>query len=230
MSLLRLLTKGKSWSGTHDTGSRYRMRKANLLPKFGGKNPFALPAPGSQPSGKTTRYPSTRLETGSLFESGANEPAPAPVPRETPRPAPAREIKSLPKRPVNTAPTPDVPAKVEAKTAPAPSPVPLLPKKQRPARWTTWVEKFNPLSLLPHRTEGNRGRPTRKHVQAELTLEKVRVVRNDLSDMDLEIVPGRLMGMPSSASPILPHPANTGSGAWGRLTSKFLGAQHAETR
>jgi hypothetical protein len=229
MSLLRLLTKGKSWSGTHDTGSRYRMRKANLLPKFGGKNPFALPAPGSQPSGKTTQYPSSRLETGSLFESSANEPAPAPAPREIPRPAPVKEIKSLPKRPANAV-TASAPAKVEAKPTPSPSPAPLLHKKQGPARWTTWVEKFNPLSLLPHRTEGNRGRPTRKHIQAELTLEKVRVVRNDLSETDLEIVPGRLMGMPSSASPILPHPANAGSGAWGRLTSKLLGAQHAETR
>jgi hypothetical protein len=223
MSLLKLLATGKSWVGMQDTNSRYRMRRANLLPKFGGKNPFATPAPGSQPSGRLTRSVPAKLETGSLFESNSNEPAPTPAPRETPKPSPAREIKVPVKQPAIMA----TPMAAEAKPATITAPV-SSPKK--PARWTAWVEKFNPVALLPHRGEGGRGRPARKHVQAELTLEKVRVVRNDLSDTDLEIVPGRLMGMPSSASPILPHPANTGPGAWGRLTSKFLGAEHVEMR
>jgi hypothetical protein len=219
MSLLKLLATGKSWVGMQDTNSRYRMRRGTLLPKFGGRNPFATPAPGSQSRGGSAKSAPARLETASLFESGSPEPAP----HETPKPVVAKEVKTPPKQPADA----KVPAKVEAK--PATSPV-LLPPKQKPVRWSAWVEKFNPLSLLPHRSEGGRGRPTRKHVQTELTLEKVRVVRNDLSDTDLEIVPGRLMGLPASASPILPHPANNGPGAWGRLTSKFLGAQHAEMR
>jgi hypothetical protein len=92
---------------------------------------------------------------------------------------------------------------------------------------------LNPLSLLPpRRGEGGRGRPARKHVQTELTLEKVRVVRNDLSDADFEIVPGRLMGLPSGASPILSHAGSSAGepGTWSRLTSKLMGAQHAEIR
>jgi hypothetical protein len=233
MSLLKLLATGRSWVGMPDTNSRYRMRRANLLPTFGGKNPFATPAPGSQPSGRSAKS-AARLETGSLFESNSKEPKPAP--RETAKPAPAKEIVAKEIKIPAKRPTTDsviVPAKVEAKPAieakPAARPA-LLPPRQKPARWSAWVEKFNPLSLLPHRGEGSRGRPTRKHVQTELTLEKVRVVRNDLSDMDFEIVPGRLMGLPASASPILPHPANTGPGTWDRLTSKFLGAQHAEMR
>ncbi len=90
---------------------------------------------------------------------------------------------------------------------------------------------MNPLSYLPAKWgESNRSRPTRKAVQTELTLEKVRVVRNDLSDTDLAIVPGRLMGLPSGASPVLPHPDRSGPGAWGRFTSKFMGAEQPQIR
>jgi hypothetical protein len=39
-------------------------------------------------------------------------------------------------------------------------------------------------------------RPTKLHLQAELSLDKVRVVRNDLSDSDLEVVPRRASGVP----------------------------------
>src|SRR5260370_38120811 len=44
MSLVRLLTTGKSLVGMQDNLSRYRLTKQRLLPKFGsGKNPFAPP-------------------------------------------------------------------------------------------------------------------------------------------------------------------------------------------
>jgi hypothetical protein len=221
MSLLRLLATGKSLVGMPDTNSRYRMRTQNLLPKFGSaKNPFAPPPPSMESPGGNVNVPPAKLETASLFEPAAQEPVPA----KPAKPAATKESKTPPRQPVNPAPS----AKVEAKTAASPAPV--VPSS-KPGRLAGWVKKLNPLSLLPpRRGEGGRGRPARKHVQTELTLEKVRVVRNDLSDNDLEIVPGRLMGLPSGASPILPHPANSGPGAWGRLTSKFLGAQHAEIR
>ena len=42
MSLLRLLTTGKSLVGVKDTESRYRVTSERLLPQFGSaKNPFS---------------------------------------------------------------------------------------------------------------------------------------------------------------------------------------------
>jgi hypothetical protein len=223
MSLLRLLATGKSLVGMPNTNSRYQMRSRNLLPKFGSaKNPFAAPPPpNSESPGATNNSTPAKLETASLFEPAA----PEPVPTKPARPVAAKESKTPP--PQAAAPAP--PAKVEARQADKPAPV---APSGKPTRVGGWVKKLNPLSLLPPwRGEGNRGRPARKHVQTELTLEKVRVVRNDLSDMDFEIVPGRLMGLPSGASPILSHqPSSSEPGAWSRLTSKFMGAQHAEIR
>jgi hypothetical protein len=217
MSLLRLLATGKSLVGMQDNNSRYQMRTRNLLPKFGSaKNPFAAPPPSSEPPGAGGNSSPAKLETASLFEPASPKPA---------KPVAVKESKTPP-RPA-AAPAP--PAKVEAKQAAKPAPV---APSGKPTRVAGWVKKLNPLSLLPPwRGEGNRGRPARKHVQTELTLEKVRVVRNDLSDMDFEIVPGRLMGLPSGASPILSHqPGSSVPGAWSRLTSKFMGTQHAEIR
>jgi hypothetical protein len=219
MSLLRLLATGKSLVGMQDTGSRYQMRTRNLLPKFGSaKNPFAQPPPNAGTSGGSATSSSAKLETGSLFEPAAPEPAP----REPVKAPPIKESNMPAKQPVAAA----LPAKVEAKQAASPPPV---TPSSKPGRWSGWVKKLNPLSLLPPlRGAGGRSRPARKHVQTELTLEKVRVVRNDLSDSDMEIIPGKLMGLPSGASPILPHPANSGPGAWGRLTSKLMGAHEAQ--
>jgi hypothetical protein len=222
MSLLRLLATGKSLVGMPDTNSRYRMRTRNLLPKFGSaKNPFAPPPPSLESPGANVNASPAKLETASLFEPATQEPAP----QKPAKPAAIKESKTPPKQAVNPAP----PVKVEARQAT--SPAPAAPSS-KPGRWAGWVKKLNPLSLLPpRRGEGGRGRPARKHVQTELTLEKVRVVRNDLNETDLEIVPGRLMGLPSGASPVLSHqPGSSGPGAWSRLTSKFIGAQHAEIR
>src|SRR5260370_41129343 len=41
MSLMRLLTAGRSWVGLKDPVSRYQMGRPGMLPKFGsGRNPF----------------------------------------------------------------------------------------------------------------------------------------------------------------------------------------------
>jgi hypothetical protein len=221
MSLLRLLATGKSLVGMPDTNSRYRMRTQNLLPKFGSaKNPFAPPPPNVEAPGGTATPSPEKLQTGSLFEPASQEAA---------KPAAIKEPKTPSRRPIATAAATIAPTKVEAR--PAASVAPVVPPA-KPGRLAGWVKKLNPLSLLPPgRGDARRGRPTRKAVQTELTLEKVRVVRNDLSDMDFDIVPGRLMGLPSGASPILPHPGNRSEpGAWGRLTTKFLGAQQAQIR
>lgn len=237
MSLLRLLTTGKSLVGMQDTNSRYRMRTRNLLPKFGsGRNPFAAPAPkGNGPAPGA----SSKLETGSLFESAQPEPSTPAKPVEKKE---TRKPIVLPAKPVES-PKVEVEAKpMVAAATPALAPAPAIAtarsvSKPKPAAkspaWTGWMKKLNPLALLSQwgGDRAGRNRPARKPVQTELTLDRVRVVRNDLSDTDVEIVPGRLMGMPSGASPILPHPQpqREEHGAWNRLTNKFLGANHVQT-
>jgi hypothetical protein len=220
MSLLRLLATGKSLVGMRDTESRYRMRTQNLLPKFGSaKNPFAPAPPNAQTPTSPANPPMPHLETGSLFDS---------PPKELPKQPVTKQAKTPPRRPADA----DVPVKAEVKLPATPiAPTPVRSPAPKPRRWSGWIGKFNPLALLPSKGgDGGRGRGARKPVQAELTLERVRVVRNDLRDTDFEIVPGRLMGLPSGASPILPHPERPENGAWNRLTSRFLGAQHAQIR
>ena len=60
-------------------------------------------------------------------------------------------------------------------------------RPRRRARATTWVSKLNPAAIF-------RGAPSyagkiATAVQVELSLEKVKVVHNDLTDADVEIVP-----------------------------------------
>ena len=201
------------------TSSRYRMKAANLLPKFGSaKNPFAGP---------------------SKTESPVAEPEPAPPsmkPAETLKPAKA-ETPSLfePKKPEAIV-QPKAKASHPVTAAPAGSatraakpildaPVPAIrPPRQRFA----WIKKLNPKRLLPS-VKPAKSKPVSGPVQPELLLERVKVVRNDLSDTDVEIVPGRLMGLPSGASPVLPNVTRAQSGAWDRLTSRFFGVETTQT-
>jgi hypothetical protein len=52
-----------------------------------------------------------------------------------------------------------------------------------------------PAGKSPFKTRG----PVRSAVQTELALEKVRVVRNDLSDADIEVVPAGEANKPAQA-------------------------------
>ncbi len=145
MSLLRLLTAGKSLVGMEDPAPRYRVTRQRLLPKFGSrKNPFR----------------------------GASQPGPV---QPAPAPARARGWRRI-----------------------------LLGIDERAERLAEsagrWKVKLD--SMLP--TWGKKAaRPAiarfaKLPVQEELSLERIRVVRNDLSDADLEIV---VAGQPSGAKP-----------------------------
>jgi hypothetical protein len=60
-----------------------------------------------------------------------------------------------------------------------------LPEVQKAA--TAWKSKLNPISIF--RTQQSDAKRIATPVQTELSLEKVQVLRNDLSDADVEIVP-----------------------------------------
>ena len=107
-----------------------------------------------------------------------------------------------PKNPFTPASTPATPAELPKPAGKAPvalmkktttlpwmktRKLPVIAPKPGPVRATTWASKLNPVSLFRTAPAAvDKGVAT---VQAELSLEKVKVVHNDLSDADVEIVP-----------------------------------------
>ena len=82
---------------------------------------------------------------------------------------------------------------VSAKTQKMPT-VPAMPK---PA--TNWASKLNPISILrPASVETKNERPI---MQTELSLDSVKVVHNDLTDADVEIVPMKSRPAPPDLQP-----------------------------
>ena len=103
----------------------------------------------------------------------ASPPA-APAPATSPKPAPS-----------SAAPLTQV-ARPWIKTQKM-SVLPPAARSPGPARAATWASKFNPANIFRDVTAA----PGRLEtvVQTELSLEKVKVVHNDLTDADVEIVP-----------------------------------------
>ena len=66
---------------------------------------------------------------------------------------------------------------------------------------------------------------TKESVQGELSLDKIKVLRNDLSDTDLEVVQARQPTAPASAAPAArtEERAEVGEGTWGSVTTRVFG-------
>lgn len=195
MSLLRLLTSGKTLMGIQNPGGRYRMGAKGLLPKFGGRNPFSdQPAPPAGPStGKIPRYQMSPSELAA---------------------ARLKETKRLPMPPAATPQTSE----------------PVAPKSKRWVEWVKWVAsvpstaasacavvlgQMRRVSPLAWWRQRRKQQPAPKAlqksgklpVQGELSLDNVKVVCNDLSDADVEIVPAA--SVPKAVSVKEPEPAAT---------------------
>ena len=65
--------------------------------------------------------------------------------------------------------------------------LPVFTAQGATARAATWVSKLNPLSIF--RAAPSSANKNVTPVQVELSLERVKVVHNDLTDADVEIVP-----------------------------------------
>jgi hypothetical protein len=126
-----------------------------------------------------------------------------------------------PRNPFATArpPSPETPdASPQGKTARKPDETP--PKAPAPAAsksLASWASKLSPASLwggpapMPHKVL--------PAVQAELSLDSVKVVHNDLSDADVEVVP--IKSRPAAPeSPVLSSAKNS----WGMLGKRLLKA------
>jgi hypothetical protein len=130
--------------------------------------------------------------------------------------APAVETEPAP--PVEATPVKKGTASDGAKTQKLPALPKTGPRERSPAG------KWNPLSFW-------RGwRPTTPQkpqppMQAELSLDRVKVVHNDLTDADVEVVPIKSRTASEPEAPILP-PAQAGD-SWSRLSAKIFGARAA---
>src|SRR3989442_10674443 len=82
--------------------------------------------------------------------------------------------------------------------------LPVVAAPAAPARATTWASKLNPASLFRSAPAAVDKNVTA--VQAELSLEKVKVIHNDLTDADVEIVPMKSRPAPEPVLAGLPPP------------------------
>ncbi|MGD1087754.1 MAG: hypothetical protein ABR955_03385 [Verrucomicrobiota bacterium] len=96
-----------------------------------------------------------------------------------------------------------------------------------PARVTTWAEKFNPIAIWRGSAAEVKSSP--HAIQAELSLEKVKVVHNDLTDVDVEVVPIKSRSMHNVPEPVFQTAVSveTNKNFWSRLDEKFFGANTA---
>jgi hypothetical protein len=206
--LLRLLTTGKSLVGVRDEDNRYRLSTQRLLPKFGsGRNPFQRPADvESGPAATATANGAGAHPSG--VEATA-EPAQRPGP-PLPAELPGKRPRAVAGKPFGT------PAPLSSK---GPG------KEQEQSRHTgfrRFAGWFSPGTRPPNQPAGVSVKPP---VQCELSLDRVQVVRNDLSDSDLEIV-ARQAVAPKSAVTARPAPKPLPQvpGRMARATTRLLSA------
>jgi hypothetical protein len=162
----------------------YRSSKQIYLPKFvSPKNPFQAQAP--QSAGETV--------------SEADSPA---VSEETSKPAVAPSSEQdLAPRPTRLAP-PETPVAAPIKTVAAKTQkIPLSISQKK----SGWAGKFSPQSIFKAVAKADPGTTgkTQKpmETQTELSLDSVRVVHNDLSDVDVEVVPMKSRSAPPEMKP-----------------------------
>jgi hypothetical protein len=186
MSLVRLLTSGRSLVGGQSSPHRFRVNRHVALPKFNSaKNPFASEAQQQRAEARATAAFPTEAKSG------------------------------------------------RATNAPAP---PAALRKPRAARAIEWFgelgRKLSPFALLKRKpraastAEARAGAPA---VQAELSLDAVRVLRNDLSDADGETIPPlpKPATLRSATIGVVTARAEAVGQAMDRMSSKFFGV-HAD--
>ena len=224
MSLGKLLTAGKSLVGLHNSAARYQLR-TGAMPKFGsGKNPFAARPNSEEPSAEPEQLTPSEMAAASLKDTQR-------LPLLTPKPeASGESLQSA---------QPGTPATVPSPTLPEGG-APNVPVKA-PSVVDGWLKKLNPLvwwenrkpAAPPSAVPGFNKAP----VQGELSLDNIKVMRNDLSDADVEVVPmtarppkvatpvgppiGAMGAAAAAAIPDLPPAKN----AWEFLGERLLGKQ-----
>jgi len=209
MSLLRLLTTGKSLVGMSDVESRYRLTSQRLLPQFGpARNPF---------SSRTKAEPA-QTEARPLEDHDGNGASVARPALRGPEGEPAAVLQPGAEHRA-------VPAKFDPRN------LARVLWQRAAALLSRWQAK---LCGLLARSGGKAAKPAipqflKPPVQGELSLDRIKVVRNDLSDADLEVVPAKAPSAPAAIA-LAPREVEKTDGAksaWGRVTTRILGAGKA---
>lgn len=97
------------------------------------------------------------------------------------------------------------------------------------ATFGTWLRKLNPFAYLSGRDAERQSARARMPVQTELSLEKVKVIRNDLNDADLEVVRVRKAEKTEKPVPRLESIEPAEATRLGRLTSRFFRTEQVQT-
>jgi hypothetical protein len=201
MRLKQLLVVGKSIAGARPDKSPYAMRPDSLLPTFEGSPRFAHKRRSDEPG-------EPAMVQGELL---AKPMAPGPLAHETPSSpfAAANTVSISEKYPE--------PSSALRASAPEQSKSQGTPPVKRRRSW---------LDFIGRKLFGRSGRRS-DLVQSELTLDNIRVLRNDLEDSDLELVmkkkkrarkPGSEPARPGQ--PPATRPARTSS--WNELTARLF--------
>jgi hypothetical protein len=235
MSLMQLLAVSRSFDSEKNESTRYKMTGENLLPKFApAKRPLRLtPAAARamrvQPSLATAPVsagvkPVRESDTGGLFEgstrvvanrgetvsAGGSQPGPAPAKQPEPAKVSHGELFERASKPGS--------------------------RKRKPVPGRSWWRKLlGRLGIRNPFAPRNQVRPLELRGQTEFSLEGVKVVRNDLNEADLEVVPAG--GWSSVAMDRKAGPAVSGANgerraggvigpAWSRITARFLEGDH----
>jgi len=206
MSLLRLLTTGKSLVGLKNLEHRYRVTTQRLLPQFGPtRNPFSSNG-RSEPAETDTRVAGNDGGMGVSAEGrGSGESRGA---------TPAALASGLQERKGSTSVA--VRRLTEALRSRA---VALLGGCKD--RLTGMIGRVRVKAAKPAIP-----RFTKPPVQGELSLDKIRVMRNDLSDADLEVIAARVPTVPASSKPALQTDKEMGvaESRCGKVTAGLFGA------
>ncbi len=199
MNPMQLLTVSKSLMGIKDATGRYRMAEGNLLPKFNSTIRVVPPAPMAKAEAVRPA-----MELSIEDQSTARPEAKSKKSTTTPVLTQAREI--ILKRGLFA-------LEVCSKAC---------------SSMTSVLEKIKPLSYLKDRQ--TRAKPqkiksVKPALQGELSLDRIKVIRNDLSDTDLEIVPVTHLEQPKRLEPVRDLEAGSAptKAPWGRLMSRIFG-------
>jgi hypothetical protein len=206
MSLLRLLTTGKSLVGLKDLESRYRLTTQRLLPQFGpARNPFSN-AGKVEPAQTEARVPGNDVGNGASPEG-------------------VRSADSCGAKPAAL--QSGVQDRPESTNAGGRRFTEALRQKAA----TLLGGGKSKLTGMIGRVRVKEAKPAiprfpKPPVQGELSLDKIRVMRNDLSDADLEVIAAKVPAAPTSSQPALPTAKEVGvaESRWREATAGLFGA------
>jgi hypothetical protein len=234
MSLMKLLSVSKSLAGGRNQPGRYKMVEQGLLPKFAPVGRPVSLAPKRKSDGPTVKKEQSTTPTaasnslpGNLFQVAdpVTEVVKAVAP--TPRAAVCVNANAAPTNWFRLGNNPFV-------NRPAGRPKPLTPQgAYKNGAGTASSPHFVSSTAFygdepsPPLLARFLERTLLTPAQAELSLDAVKPVRNDLSDSDLQIVPAKPEIKPDALKPPRPHllrPELTGF-AWSRLTARFFNSE-----